>query len=495
MFLLFLGCVSVGDRGNYVDFLKISDNTYLGVEELIDSLDVPWDMQYNRVTNSIFFTEIKGSISELNLETKKRKIIYTVPNVYQRRTLGLLALAIHPDFKHKPYLYTCYTIREGEHIFSELLRLKYEEGTISETKVLLHIEGATGHNGSRMVFDRKNILYWATGDVLSETHAQDSTTLNGKILRMTDDGKIPKDNPILGSYVYAWGFRNIQGITITPNGNIITSEHGDAIEDELNWIRPLHNYGWKKIEGYHDLPEEKEYARLHRTTEPIKAWTPVIAPAALHYPLFNKVPEWKNSLLLGTLKDQSIRVLQLNNEQTAVRAEKVYLKDVYGRIRAITSDRGGNIYIATSNRDWKPQTDFPKETDDRILKLSKINFVPDSYLEEEKSGVRNLESGKALYQAYCASCHMPDGKGVNGTFPPLTRTLWVRDQNKLLDVMLHGLKEKIVVDGLEYDEMMPSFNFLSNSEIAEIATYVRSNFGNNYGAIDSIKVQKGRIEQ
>src|SRR5690606_32892508 len=99
MFLLFLGCVSVGDRGNYVDFLKISDNTYLGIEELIDSLDVPWDMQYNPVTNSIFFNEIKGTISELNLETNIRKIIYTVPNVYHQRTLGLLGLAIHPDFE------------------------------------------------------------------------------------------------------------------------------------------------------------------------------------------------------------------------------------------------------------------------------------------------------------------------------------------------------------------------------------------------------------
>lgn len=488
--ILLIGCNN--DHKEYVDFLKVSDDTYIGIEALIDSLDVPWDIQYNEATNSIFFTEIKGQISELNLQTNERRIIYEVPDVHHQRTAGLLGLAIHPDFEAKPYLYICYTVKEEKEIFSKLVRLRYEMGQVTESKILLHIEGGTGHNGSRLTFDKEDVLYWATGDVHSETHAQDSTTLNGKILRMTDEGEIPSDNPIFGSYVYAWGFRNIQGLTVTSKGNIMVSEHGDAIEDELNWIRPLHNYGWKKIEGFHDTEEEKEYAERHGTTEPVRSWTPVIAPAALHYPLSDEIPEWKNSMLLGTLKDQSMRVLVLNEEQTDVIEEKVYLKDVYGRIRAITSDGKGNIYIATSNRDWKTQTDFPKSMDDRILKLSKIDVVPERYLEEEKFNAADLKNGKALYQAYCASCHLEDGEGINETFPSLVQTSWVREEDQLLDVLLNGLKGKIVVDGLEYDEMMPAFDFLSDREIAEIATYVRSSFGNNYSAIDSATVQESR---
>ena len=493
LFILFSSCASDVDK--YIDFLKISDDTYLGIEGVIDILDVPWDMEYNAATNSIFFTEIKGNISELDIETNERKVIYTVPNVYQHRTLGLLGLALHPDFEHKPYLYTCYTTKEGEHIFSELLRLRYEKGVVSEPKVLLKIDAAMGHNGSRMIFDKEGFLYWATGDIASETDAQDSTSLNGKILRMTDDGQIPADNPIKGSYVYAWGFRNIQGLAVTSNGTIISSEHGDASEDELNWIRPLHNYGWKKIEGYHDLPEEKEYAREHHTTEPIKSWTPVIAPAALHYPLFNKIPELKNCLLLGTLKGQSLHVVRLDDKQTSVLDDKVYLKDHYGRIRAITSDQKGNIYIATSNRDWKPQIGFPLNTDDRILKLSKIDFKPQSYLVEDEMKAVDETSGKALFQAYCASCHKEDGTGVQGMFPPLRQTEWVKDENKLMQVLLHGLGDKLNVDGVDYEQTMPSFAFLSNQQIAEIATYVRSNFGNTYPAIDSTLVQSKRGER
>src|SRR5690606_21528708 len=112
-----------------------------------------------------------------------------------------------------------------------------------------------------------------------------------------------------------------------------------------------------------------------------------------HYPLVHTIPEWKNALLLGTLKDQSLHVIRLDDQQTSVLGDKVYLKDYYGRIRAITSDNKGNIYIATSNRDWKPQTDFPKETDDRILKLSKIDFVPAHYMEEVTPDEGSLKSG------------------------------------------------------------------------------------------------------
>ncbi|HMR17770.1 MAG TPA: PQQ-dependent sugar dehydrogenase, partial [Sphingobacterium sp.] len=182
----FFGCSRKASKDSYIDFLKLSDKTYLGISEVVDSLEVPWGIQYSPHSNSIFFTEIKGNISELNLNTYERRIIYTVPDIYQRRTSGLLALVVHPDFGKYPYLYTCYTVKRGEAIRSELLRLRYEEGRVTGTEVLLSIDGGTAHNGSRMIFGSDGMLYWATGDVYSEAHAQNPATLNGKILRMTD---------------------------------------------------------------------------------------------------------------------------------------------------------------------------------------------------------------------------------------------------------------------------------------------------------------------
>lgn len=478
---------------NYIDYIKVSDETYLGVSEVATNLDVPWDIQFSPSLNSLFVTEIKGGISIIDLETGEKKEIFYIPNVYHKRTLGLLGMVLHPDFQNKPFIYVAYTTKNDEKISSELAKLTFKNDTIVHSEILLRIDGATGHNGSRLVFDQDNYLYWATGDAHSKTHSQDSTTLNGKILRMTDEGKIPNDNPISGSYVYAWGFRNIQGLTFTGNGNLMSSEHGDAIEDEVNWVRPLHNFGWIDIEGYHDTPKEIEIASKNSRTEPIKAWTPVIAPAGMKYYGNTKIPEWNNSLLLTTLKSQSLRVLKLNHRQSAVKDEEIFLKDHYGRLRAVTTDNKGNVYIATSNRDWNPQAGFPLKDDDRILKLSKIDFIPDRFLSTVKPIASDqVLSGKQLYQSYCASCHKENGLGIEGNTPPLANTETVKSEAKLLQVVLNGLTEEIVVKGIKYNQPMPSFHFLTDDELAKILTYVRSNFGNAFQAIDAKKVSSFR---
>lgn len=478
---------------NYIDYIKISDATYLVVSEVANDLDVPWDIQYNTDLNALFVTEIKGKISKIDLETGIKKEIFEIPNVFQKRTLGLLGMVLHPDFKIHPFIYVAYTTKEGETIFSELSKLTLQNDTVVDSKLLLKIEGASGHNGSRLVFDNNRILYWATGDAHSKTHAQDSTTLNGKVLRLTADGQIPGDNPINNSYVYAWGFRNIQGMTFTPNGNLMTSEHGDAIEDEINWVRPLHNYGWIDIEGFHDTPKEIEIATKSPRTEPLKAWTPVIAPAGLKFYANNTIPEWNNCLLLTTLKSQSLRVLKMNIGQTKIVNEDIYLKDHYGRIRSVTTDNKGNVYIATSNRDWNPQKGFPLKGDDRILKLSKVDYVPEHYLSTYKNDNTIIAlNGKQLYESYCASCHKIDGKGIEGNFPPLLNTPTVQNQGILIKTVLYGLNEEITVKNIKYNQQMPSFQFLSDGHLATILTYIRSNFGNNYSTIDSVDVSSFR---
>jgi glucose/arabinose dehydrogenase len=486
-----IACDSISQK-EFIDYLKIGENSYVGISTIQENLDVPWDIQFNESTNSLFVTEIKGRLSEIDLSDNSMHHLYDVPNVFHERTAGLLGMAIHPDFIKKPFIYVCYTVKNGEKIFSELAKLEYKDRKVVGSKIVLKIEGANGHNGSRLLFDNEGYLYWATGDAHSLTHAQDSTTLNGKVLRMTEDGHIPTDNPIANSYVYAWGFRNIQGMTLTAKGNIMTSEHGDAIEDEINWVRPRHNYGWIEIEGYHDTEQEKIIASKGPRTEPIKAWTPVIAPAGLKYYAHSSIPEWENSLLLVSLKNQSLRVLKLDANQTKIVEEKTYLKDHYGRMRAVTTDNKGNVYIATSNRDWNPQKGFPVKTDDRILKIEKIVTKPETYLSEYVEDKSLIKDGKTLYNMYCMSCHKEDGKGITGTFPPLVKTPTIENKEKLIRIILNGLHGKIKVNGVKYDQAMPSFKFLSDQEIAKIASYVRTGFGNSLSAIGETEVMLSR---
>lgn|SRR5690606_1677401 len=171
------------------EFLKL-DTSILSITVIADSLEVPWDMDYHGGTNSLIYTEIGGRISRLDLSTGEKKQLLKIESVYQRRTLGLLGMCLHPDMQAFPYLYATYTVKRKDSIYSRLERFTYKGDTLINRKLLLEIPGNTGHNGSRVSFSKSGKLLWATGDAHSQTFAQDSTSLNGKILRLNFDGSI-----------------------------------------------------------------------------------------------------------------------------------------------------------------------------------------------------------------------------------------------------------------------------------------------------------------
>jgi len=101
--------------------------------------------------------------------------------------------------------------------------------------------------------------------------------------------------------------------------------------------------------------------------------------------------------------------------------------------------------------------------------------------------------GKAVYDKYCLTCHQADGSGVPNMHPPLTPGSWVgNDPNELIAIMMKGLSGKIEVNGEIYKNFMPSHAQLSDQEIADVLTYTRKSFGNNFDAIDAAMVKKFR---
>ncbi len=88
--------------------------------------------------------------------------------------------------------------------------------------------------------------------------------------------------------------------------------------------------------------------------------------------------------------------------------------------------------------------------------------------------------GAKLFADTCAACHQPDGKGKPGEFPPLAmnRDIFLARDFPIL-VVLHGLDGPIKVNGKNYKNTMPPFDFLSDAEIAAVINYVRSSFGND----------------
>ncbi|MFD1255517.1 c-type cytochrome [Mucilaginibacter terrae] len=110
-----------------------------------------------------------------------------------------------------------------------------------------------------------------------------------------------------------------------------------------------------------------------------------------------------------------------------------------------------------------------------------------------KSTTANAGNGKALYAQYCLSCHMVDGYGVQNLNPPLIKTTYVLgDKVRLTKILLNGFSERVEIEGEMYNNVMPSFNYLSNQQIADVLTYVRSNFGNKASAVTVAEVTKIR---
>lgn len=114
----------------------------------------------------------------------------------------------------------------------------------------------------------------------------------------------------------------------------------------------------------------------------------------------------------------------------------------------------------------------PHEVDDYMLGNTELTTV-----------------GGNIYQTYCRGCHQTNGQGSFPRWPPLAGTDWVTgDKQRLISVILNGLNETIEVNGEEYSDPMPQHGFLSDEEVAGVATYIRQSFGNDASAVTSEEV-------
>lgn len=448
--------------------------TVLGIQTVADSLDVPWEICWGP-DQRIWITEQGGIVSAIDPVSGIKKQLLNIPSVWRKRSTGLLGMALHPDMKSSPFVVLNFTQMKDSVPVSRLVRYEYKNDTLQNEKVLLEIPGNTGHNGSRVLISKSGIVFWATGDIAKGENAQNRASLNGKILRLNLDGSIPADNPDPASYVYAWGFRNIQGLAFTDSERIYASEHGDATDDEVNLIQPAKNYGWPLIPGTVSTKQEDSLSREFDIEFPLKAWTPTIAPAGMIY-YDGTIPEWNRSLLLTTLKAQSLHVLKLSGDGNQIVADSVYLNSAFGRFRAICRSPNGDIYLSTSNRDWNPPMGFPAKGDDRILRFFPLTAKE---IEKHKSLIaqnaqvaaeKQQHPGQQLYQQYCASCHKEDGKGVAGSFPSLAGSQKVT--GNAMELI------RLVWNGSSTEPQMPAFNFLKEEEIAEVLSYIRASWGN-----------------
>ena len=335
-----------------------------GAVELKDSviasnLNFPWEILWGP-DNHIWMTERGGKISRLNPATGAITPLLTINEVQSNGEGGLLGMALHPQFPATPHVFVVYNYDSGSGYKEKVVRYSYNGTTLSGPVVIIDdIDASNIHNGSRIAISSDQKLFISTGDAANPPLSQTASSPNGKILRLNMDGTIPGDNPVAGNPYWSWGHRNPQGL-VFANNKLYSSEHGPSNDDEVNIIEKGRNYGWVDVHGYCDQSSEQSFCQSNNVAEPIEAWTPTIATAGLDYYNHDLIPQWKNSLLLATLKNSRLYQLKLDDTFTDITATNEYFTNEYGRMRDICISPEGKVYICTSNGG-----------DDRIIEISK----------------------------------------------------------------------------------------------------------------------------
>jgi len=385
--ILFLALIAYCLQSTNAQLLKL-DSTELTIQTIAENLDTPWEILWGP-DDHIWMTERRGVVSRIDTASGNVKVLLDINEIVDEGSEnGLLGMVLHPNFIHPDshFVYLVYTYY-GTAPTERLARYTFDSDTLVDETILLDgIPSGYYHVGSRLLINPDRTILMSTGDVGSASYALDTAKLHGKFLRINLDGSVPGDNPIPGSYVWSLGHRNPQGLVRAPNGIIYSSEHGPSNDDEINIIKELGNYGWPEVMGFCDLPAEQAYCAANNTIEPLIAWTPTIATCGLDYYGHDAIPEWKNSLLLASLKADDLRVLKLNEAGDSIISEEIFFDNEYGRLRDVCLSPDGDVYFATSNQDGRGNDGFPVGTDDRIIKVSNDQYSEPTGIGEYKEG-------------------------------------------------------------------------------------------------------------
>ncbi len=346
----------------------------LNTKVIATNLDTPWEIIWGP-DDYIWMTERYGRVSRVNPNTGDVSEVIQIEDVEEINEGGLLGMALDPDFSENGYFYVAYNYyADGNDYREKVVRFTYSPTSgKADNQVILfdNIDGANNHNGSRLVISPDKKLIFTTGDATNTSNSQNINSLNGKTLRINLDGTIPEDNPIKDSPVWTWGHRNPQGLIYSPDSTILySSEHGPSNDDEINIISKGRNYGWPNVQGFCDNANETAFCNDSNVVEPIKAWTPTLAVAGIEFYNSDLISEWKNSLLVTTLKASRIVQLHLDEAGTSVLSSKEYFTNDFGRLRAICISPDGKVYIATSNLDSRGT---PNTGDDKIIEITPVS--------------------------------------------------------------------------------------------------------------------------
>ncbi|QRR01910.1 PQQ-dependent sugar dehydrogenase [Dyadobacter sandarakinus] len=333
------------------------------VDTVATGLTTPWASAL-LPNGDLLVTERGGKLRLVKDGKLDAQEISGVPAVYNKGQGGLLDIALHPDYKKNGWIYISFSSpkaagEEGDDdgANTALIRAKLKDHALVEIqqifKAIPNVK-ANVHFGGRIVFDKKGYVFLSLGERGQKENSQNLSRDQGKVVRLFEDGKIPKDNPFVKTEgarpeIWTYGHRNPQGMVINPSTGVIWEhEHGPQGGDELNIIEPGKNYGWPLITfgiDYDNSIISKDTARAG-LEQPVVYWRPSIAPCGMTFVSNPKFKDWNGDLLVGSLKFMYLQHLTVKGNKVIAR-EIIFEK--LGRVRDVRQGWDGNVYVVLEN--------------------------------------------------------------------------------------------------------------------------------------------------
>jgi aldose sugar dehydrogenase len=339
---------------------------------VVEGLRHPWGMTW-LPDGRLLITAKHGTLHVLENERLEEISLQGLPKVFNGRQGALMDIALHPRFGENRLVYMTMATGTEQENRTILVRgtLDGSGRTISRFETLFRVEPAKSggqHFGSRLLWLPDGTLLMSIGDggnppqriggMLARDQAQNLGSHLGSIVRLTEDGKPPSDNPFVNrqnarAEIWTIGNRNIQGLARDPDsGRVWANEHGPRGGDEINLIERAANYGWPRHTFGRDYRTRLPIGEKHveGIVYPKVVWTPATAPSGLVYYTGDRFPRWRGSLFSGGLASEDIRRIALDRNGNVTGQERLSFE---WRIRDVRQGPDGFLYALTDEQNGR----------------------------------------------------------------------------------------------------------------------------------------------
>lgn len=338
------------------------------ITPMATGLNHPWSMAF-LPDGRVLITERAGRLRVL--DRGKLGSISGVPKVYEKSQGGLFDVVLHPKFAENGLLYLSYAAGTPSANATHIARARLAGNALTDVKVIFTVSPTKStpvHYGGRMAFLPDGTLLMTVGDGFDyREQAQKLESGLGKIIRITDSGGIPADNPFVNKpgaskATWSYGHRSQQGLAVDAvTGRVYESEHGPRGGDEINIIARASNYGWPVATKGLDysgatISPFKTYPGMK---DAIVVWVPSIGPSGLAVYRGAMFKDWQGDLLTGALAIPQVKRVDMDANGKVIGQSRIF-PEITDRVRDVRVAPDGAIWISTDEDDGKVLRVTPK---------------------------------------------------------------------------------------------------------------------------------------